>query len=430
MILAKITINAVVFYASDEGFNDTYAWYQSIMSFSPPQYQMDKKYGGYCKMNFGSITLSPDLFSDDWPPPVECAIVIQYLADDETDETEAETIFDGIAYLAAPGITADSVIYDLYTSTYDVNLLSETTDYNGDTVVLPRAFGAVTHVTPVRLADVGGKPTYHKGYISSEVIGTNWDVFDDGVNINANVTDHLDGTFELSAEAVGEVTMSGTSGYGDPVVIIAWACAGPRLNLPFVYDEARSPSPDVNFWANSQMPLIDFLSDLCAFFTHLFYVKLGTFHLVDLGEDNGSRTLTEYEFIYAEYKYNPPVAIIRAIWQTRAAVDETIGKYIKTTDHETFQESIYPYGEDMTVTPYHDTKANIETALAAILVILHKPYCEITLPMQGDLPDPGEKISWTDTQTVEDISAVIRCRTSTYDPDMNEARIIGEGSIS
>jgi len=35
---------------------------------------------------------------------------------------------------------------------------------------------------------------------------------------------------------------------------------------------ARSPSPVVNYWANNQTLVTDFLSDACAFNTHLFYI--------------------------------------------------------------------------------------------------------------------------------------------------------------
>jgi len=430
MILGEITINSVVFYISMDGFDDVHLWAGYIISFGAPEYQLSQDYGGHCKLGFGSIELSPDLFSGDWPPPVSCAITIKYLDDDETDETQAETVFDGTAYLAAPGITEESVVYNLHGTTYDVDLLAESAvGYGSVTITLPRAFGTVTHVNPVRLVDVGGKPTYHKGYIASTTPGSNWSVFDDGINVDANVTDNADGTFSLSAGPVGEVTQTGDASQTTLSGIMSWACGASYLDLTYDSTYARGTSPDVNFWASSQEVLIEFLDGLASFFSHLFYIKSSTLYLVDMLIDNGTRTLTENDFMDVEYKYKTPVRILESGWQTRAAVTETIGQYVKTTDNETFKASAFPYGRKISVTPYHDAKADIDTALDNILTILHKPYCPISIPVQGSLPVPGEAVSWTDTAPAQDLEISIRARTISYDFDNDEVKIIGEGAF-
>ena len=417
-----------VLYVSLEGFVGDHYWDEYIATLTPPQYTMSREYGGYVRMSFGSLSISPDAFQASlWPPPVSFLITFYYTA---TTEGAKETLFSGIAHIAQ--INRESVTYDLYGEELDADLLLETTDYNGETVVLPRAFGTIQHQQPVRLADVGGEPTYHKGYVTGVVV-TNWHVYDDGVNIDANVTDLGDGSFSLSASPVGEVTISGIGADGTTLsTIVSWACGPAWLNQNYDSSLARAPSPDINFWASSQRVLIEFISDLCAVHTHLSYINSNTqtLYLVDLATDNGTRTLTEFDFFSAQYCYEPPIAQITAKWIKREAVEETVGKYIKDIDHETVQKSNYSYGEELELQPFHNVKADIDTALANIITNIHKPRIRVPLPLLGSLPVPGESITLTDTSLRHDTTAVFRCRNVTYSFGDDEVMVEGEGTIT
>jgi len=415
-----------VLFVSLEGFVGDVYWDDYIATLTPPQYQMAEKHGGYCRMGFGSLLLSLEAFDTStlWAPPVSFNIIFYYTG---STEGAKEVLFTGVAYIA--GMDRTTCTYDLYGEALDADLLLEETNYDGDSVPLPRAFGTVQHQQPVRLADVAGKPTYHKAYLSGTK-GVDWHVFDDGVDIDANVTDLGNGTFSLSASPVGEVTVSGVGEDSTLSDIAEWACDPARLNQNYNNTYAESPSPAVNWWASSQRVLVEFLSGLADTRTHLFYIKDEILYLIDMEVDNGSRSLTEGDIFEPQYDYEPPVAMIKARWQKREAVEETIGKYIKTIEHETSQASAYKYGAERDMEMYHDVKAEIDTLLSDILTIIHKPRMRVPVPLLGSLPVPGEAISYTDESMVRDMSVSFRCRNVTYDFDTDEVFVEGEGALS
>jgi hypothetical protein len=432
MILAEMVINSVTHRISIEG-NDpdyewTYNWKPLIVSFAAPQYRMDQKHGGFCRLSFGAIELSPDLFDSDWPPPMSCELTVKYTA---TNDSATETFFTGTCHRKT--ISRDSIVYDLHDAAYDVDLLEEGTDYNGATVALPRAFGNVAYRKVVRLADVGSpsKPTYHTGYILGTK-GIDWHVYDDGKNIDSNVTDNGDDTFSLSATPVGEVTISGTGEDTTLAEVIAWAASASYLNLTANTTNWDNSIPDLAHWADKQQKMIDFLSEVSAFFSHLVYIRTATIYLVSMGTDNGTDTITEYDFLPSKWTDAPPVAIIRSKWITRAAVEETIGKYVKDTETEAYQESSYAYGKDQSLTPFTTDMDDIKTCLAAILTTIHKPVCSLPMPLLGSLPSPGKKISWADTALGQGTDCYIRARSITYDfdNDNEEVKIEGEGVMA
>uniref|UniRef100_A0A6M3IP22 Uncharacterized protein n=1 Tax=viral metagenome TaxID=1070528 RepID=A0A6M3IP22_9ZZZZ len=109
MLLVELEINGVTNYLSQEGIALTHYWDSHILSFDAPQYNMDKKYGGYARPSFGSISLTQELFKNDWVPPTASQVAIRYTS---TDEESATTLFSGTAYLKS--INREGIRYDLY----------------------------------------------------------------------------------------------------------------------------------------------------------------------------------------------------------------------------------------------------------------------------------------------------------------------------
>lgn len=578
MLLVEFTIDGTVHYISNEKLALTHFYNKYIDSFTPPQYRIAKKYGGYVSLQAGDISVSPDLFSGDWPPPKQCSITAKYTA---TTEGAAITLFECDAYLE--GFGRESVSYDVFSPKYAKRLLTEGPDYNGDTVPYPRASGLVTHQEPLRLADDGsGRPCYHlagvassstgiriigissasggaaitiitdgaHGYSNSETVYLNGfvnlngaytisnvtsttfqitatfptentetlpltavafqsgelAVYDDGVPIQENVVINGDGTFSLTARPVGRVTISGVAAQTDLAGVMAWGQGELGIgSIDTTY--ARATSPDISCWETSQRPLIDFLSEISAFFTHYFYIENDTLTLGDMLLDNGSATVAESAYFRGGYIQEAPTSQIKAEWTTHEAATGAVNndgtnirRYIKdienrvvkslstissgTTDGTTANKLVHsgatfltdgikpemaaynmdadtesivtavtepeltleddifvsgeeykvgpdlPYGNEITVTPYHDTRSNILTALQNILTVLNLDRGEIRLPFSATLPNPGKKFTWEDTSLGEDTDAYIRARNLTFDFDRDELIIKGEGVIS
>ena len=497
-----------VMQVSDENFAGNTFWENFLMSFSSPQYRLSTPYGGYCEMQFGSFSVSQDVFdqADIWPPPQSFSVAIYYTPDTETNK---ELLFDGTAHRSS--FDRSSVGYDTYGPEYDVDLLSETTGYSsaeqnlsnaaavdeggglvgipcpshgykeGDSIVIsgstnydatytlptqaagtgdefivtatynaetfagtevvshsgiitiPRAFGTVTHGAVVRLPDVGGKPTYHTGYIAgTKGAADGWHVYDDGVNIDANVTDNGNNTFSLNVVAVGEVTICGTAAYTTLAGLFDWACSAARLPMSLDTTKGEAPSPPVNYWADSQTKLIDFLSKIAAYHTHFFYIKTSTLYLIDMNVDNGSRTVTEYDYFPASYADKAPLSKITGTWRERSAANETIGRFIRESEYEESYFPSYPYGGELSLEAYGNVRSDIAASLLAISTLYHKQQITAPIPIESSLPVPGEAISGTDTSTKRDVSFSFRTREISYDffGGVPKAHITGEGTVT
>lgn len=170
-------------------------------------------------------------------------------------------------------------------------------------------------------------------------------VYDDGVPIQENVVIIGDGRFYLTASLVGTITISGTAAQTTLEEMMTWALA--RLGFTsLITDNARAVSPDMNYWADSQTPLIDFMSEVCAYFTHYFYTRPGgVIVLGDMLIDNGTDTLDEYEYFTASYGALNAVKQLKSTWTSHIAVEERVdetksARYVKDIENVVV-ESLY-----------------------------------------------------------------------------------------
>lgn len=428
MLLVEITINGTAHKVSDELLELESPYDPYIDSFTSPQHQMDKEYGGFVSLKFGTVTFMPTLFESDWPPPHKCTIIVKYTA---TTEASAITIFSGDAHLES--FDAESVSYEIYGDIFTQKVLTEGVNYDGDTVPYPRGFGLVSHVEPVRVADVNNMPTYHLGGLATAATavevtsftlastGTmtkvttkrahgysngettylagslNFDgghlinhvaatsfwipvtfattvsegfpmavaayqagdlvISEDGVPIPSNVIVNAGGTFSLTANPVGMITMSGGSSYTTLDAVMNWGKT--RLGLgTLATSNSRSPSPAVAHWETSQKPVVDFLSDLCAFNTHLYYItfETKTMAVVDLFGTNTMATLDEFQFFGASYEAFSCVNAAESDWSVNVARDGRLAhvpsgqvRYIESVDYK-HRESLYTVSSGTTST--------------------------------------------------------------------------------
>ena len=196
---------------------------------------------------------------------------------------------------------------------------------------------------------------------------------------------------------------------------LTWMVNAARMDLTLDSTLARNPSPTVDYTTSGEQLGIDFLSDLTAFFSHMFYISGSTLYLLDMAADNGSRTLAENDYFApvespVDYFNNVPCAIAKA------------GEYS--------QQSAHLYGDEIAETAFETEQAKIEAALALIITYQNKDRARLAIPFIGDLPSPGEKISWTDTSQVVSTDMWIRARIIQYDFDNDQIIIEGEGAVS
>lgn len=526
--------------ASMDGYADVHYWEPYIISFTPPRYQLTSTYGGYCKMSFGSIEFSQDLFAttEYWPPPPSFEFKVYFT--NSTEEVKHK-LFDGTGHLS--NLTREGATYDLYPTEYETNLLEEDYIYSEDAEadgytdddkdVIPMAFGEVVHVKPTRGPDDDlTRPTYYKSSITgtlakeitlvtdngsgnarvttasthgfstgdsvtvevddfdhtyndthtitvidsthfdlpvSYVDDQNghayktgyWRVYDDGIPIPGNVVDNGDGTFSLTATPVGTVSISGTGQYSTLSEVVQWACGIDKLNLTYSSTYARSPSPTLSHWASSQKVLISFLSDISAFWLHLFYISNDTLFLVDIDADHGERTLDETEYFPSSYSLDPPVSLLTAEYEETTRIEDTTGKHLETETIKRSAEGIYFYGDEESTETYSTDNSVIDAALTAMLRHREKIVMHLQMPLLGDMvnigwgdttdhtwgdvdgdhtwlstetdtspPLPGEKIYLPDTSMKQDLYVGVRCFGVQYDFGQGIVTVDARGSIA
>ena len=305
---------------------------------------------------------------------------------------------------------------------------------------------------------------------------------------------------------MGELTVSGTGEHADLNGICQWATT--RMGFAnFTNTAARSPSPAVNYWAESQMTVPAFLAELAAYNTHLFFIDRSADALVlaDMFIPNGARSLYFRKNQIFKREYQPassnPTARITANWTAREFKNESIGKYVKDVEKEvsvsmdracsgtatattsgklvdagasflslvkigmtvrnrttdtsavvtavdgdttlsldadimTSGESYevgfeFPYGQELSVTPFDDETSRIREALVNIMNIIHRPGCQLEMELNEDFPVPGEAISLVDTylENPSDITLHAHSIALNFTIGKERVRVFGLGSF-
>ena len=329
MLLTELNMNGTSNYLSIEGHALERYWDPKIVSFDSPQYNAEKKYGGYVKPVYGNISLFQDLFGDsDWTPPTNCQIAIRYNDNDAITAESATTLFTGTAHLKKMDRTA--IQYGLY----------------------------------------------------SEVIGG-------GSTIPANTVYN-----DISLE---DVFTSGAATLG--------------LSLDTTY--ARSSTTEVRHTVSNTQELLSFLSNLSASMSHLYYIEQGVLYLVDMFKDNGTTTVTEFEYFPSIMEMEP--SIITADTQQFGLLQSGL---------------TYPYAKETKVDVFVQSVASVAICINDIWEIWNRPRYNFKMPLVNPLATvPGLRIQFTDTSQTEDVSAYIRVRNVRYDFDKEEVIVIGEGEI-
>lgn len=173
-----------------------------------------------------------------------------------------------------------------------------------------------------------------------------------------------------------------------------------------------SSAPFINYVDSGEQIVIESLAKTCACATHIFYVEDNVAYLIDMFADNGSRTLTEFDFFPSVYEDGLPYSVLRC--------------------GDTDLTGTYSYGKDLTISPVFNTSdtAELTVGLTRIKQILDMPRITLSMPITANSPKPGEKLSWVDTALPMDLSVWMRVRSLVWDFDNEQLVIEGEGDIS
>jgi len=161
MLLITLTISSMTKRISNETLNLEHRWNPHVISFTAPTYKTDFEYGGFTRLDFGSITISPKMFVEEdyteggiftdqspynWPPPVQGQIKAEYTT---TNEAAAVTVFETNIHLTSHN--NEEAVYDIRDKEYEKNLLPVETAYT-EPHIHPRAFGTVALVPLKRVS--------------------------------------------------------------------------------------------------------------------------------------------------------------------------------------------------------------------------------------------------------------------------------------
>jgi len=384
---------------STEDFAGDRYWRGDIISIDPISYRMDQLYGGMVRISGGNMEIALYAFdsADWWLPAISYPCIISV-----TDglESEAVIIMEGTIYRKNIDMPL-SVSYDLYPKDISVNLLESATDYDGNSVVLPKAFGQVSYVKPIRLADAGGG---NRRYSAGGLTGTkhtDWHVYDDGVDVCSNATAISSNVFEYTVTPVGQLTISGHGVSAENWEIFEELCGSSYLNL-ILMDEGWEYGT-ISKWQETQIFVTDFLSQVAAVTDAYFYILAGILYLHDMDQYHLYYGTLSYDvetdlLAGTRYERGYPKSIARYKYKTRTAVEETIGKYVKEVEQEKTVLTPWSYGEEITIDAMTATGNQAVGALFNALIYHVGTRLYASIPMSSTAFKPGTKMILTDNR--------------------------------
>ena len=204
-----------------------------------------------------------------------------------------------------------------------------------------------------------------------------------------------------------KVTDAAYSGTLESIFTTACTTLGLTLDATF----GRVVSPAVSYTASGEKVLVDNLSDMAKFFSHLFYIESGILYLIDMKRDTQTVNLTEFDIYPSGYTYNPPVSIFKTGADTsEASVDGS-----------------YSYGDEDDISPQcHTDIVNSETALTDRKVILESPKILMKFPLDS-VYKPGVKLILIDESQEITLNVEAKVRSVIWNFDSYECVVEGEG---
>lgn len=417
----------VDYYAGDHVYHDTgRQWKARITAVTPFSTALAYPYGGFLTWEFGEIDFHQLFFSSDtrWPPPQQFYIELYYA---ESDGGSMTLLFNG------RGFRNQFTKYKLYETPSSVDALEKITFYNGDKAVIPRVLGYREHFPAFQIPISDPYHTlWHNGYCPG-TLGTDWYVFDNGVDVSSNCQDLGDYTFKRDVNFVGEATITGTGEVETLSDLLGWSCNPDRFRLTPIDTYLRAGSLPLAYYISTQTKVQNLVSNACAFYSHMATKNDGNLYFIDMLASRGQygSTGTSNNYIENPMTGNLNYGKVKASWITREHRETAAeGNHIADVSHEIEKPTPYDFmSEELTVEAYHDSEAVVGAALDNIISIIRKPRFDYSMPLSS-IPSHGGNVAFIDNTKLVDTTFDIAIREIRVDPRKRELTITGEGTIS
>lgn len=203
-------------------------------------------------------------------------------------------------------------------------------------------------------------------------------------------------TYAISQPEFDYTVAEGTSYSNTLVNVVSSLCTS--LGLTLDSTNARSTSPGVIYTTTSEVQAIDLLSDMCAYFTHGFYVDGSTLYLYDMLGTYTATELTEFDVLPCEYEMDDRISLV--------------------SSDLTSVTGTFPNGDEEDVgTDYTTNTTNAQTALTNIKSILDKDIITINTKIDSDKPMIFGAYTLTDESLVQDITSTGLVYSAIYNFD-------------
>jgi hypothetical protein len=212
---------------------------------------------------------------------------------------------------------------------------------------------------------------------------------------------------------VTDKTYSGTL-----IEIFSDTCSDMGLTLNST--KATNPSADINYTAYGEKLEIINLSDIAATFGHCFYIAEDTLYLIDMDKDNGTESLSEFDFFPSRYVDGQFYSLYRGLSND------------KNTDTEYSVSGAWDYGREYRIQPFCRNTPSESVAVAEITKlknIFERPRVELKMPITNKYTI-GQKISFVDESKYKPLNVWFRIRSITWNFNSDEMVLQGEGEIT
>lgn len=357
---------------------DLFQWHKGIVSL--PTLELRPVTGGYISAKWGGLSLIPDIFGG--PPKQKCNVALDY----GQAYYVSIPLFSGTVLLKS--YSMEQLDYEIYEPEIDVMMLAEGTDHEGNAVPIPLVIGTVTHMRPQRTGtDVEWK-FYRPDFVGT--IGTDWHLYDDGVLIDTQWTDNLDGTISRSVGIVGELTASGTGTMTNIGDLFEYAAErlGVELISPHDADIELDHCFSDNEYITNALGTVAWYAGYRFYFGKDFETGDRVMTLIAADEQNGESELTGVNYVHVNYTYPDRI--------------KTLSADVVSYTPEEHTESLTVYGnfpmagqEQSLGDVYSQDATKVQIQLEWHLAYLQKPVVEIKMPFLR-MPQHGEKVIFSD----------------------------------